>query len=158
MTCKFCGNEINEGADVCFICGQPVEKPAEAPQPEQPAPAEPVYSEPAPVAAQPSQYSDQPQPVVAPQPVAYQQPPQATPYPETPQGGKAKKSKVKDPNKVGKFLLFICALLPFVGAIVYAKNKKNDVRKVQIANATFVGLDIWLAVICVIFFVKFMLK
>ena len=159
MTCQFCGNEIDDNADVCFICGQPVAKSApayEAPQvpvyeaePQAPvyapAPQAPVYAEPQAPAGDP--YA---------QPVAAQQPVQPAPvYTNQP---KQKKSKVKDPNKVGGFLLFICAILPIVGAIVYAKNKKNDVRKVQIANATFIGLDIWLFIIIVVCVKKYMLS
>ena len=145
MTCKFCGNEISEGADVCFICGQPVEQPAEAPEREpasepvveEAAPAEAVYAPEAPVAP--------PVVAVAPAPAPA---PAAAAEPEK----KSKKKKEKDPNRVGKFLLFICALLPFIGALVYVKNRKNDARKVSIANATFVGLNIWLFIIVVVCF------
>ena len=160
MTCQFCGNEIDDNADVCFICGQPVAKSAPAAPA---APQAPVYEAP-----QAPAYEAEPQaPVYAPapqapaadpyaQPAPAQQPVQPAPvYVNEP---KQKKSKVKDPNKVGGFLLFICALLPFVGAIVYAKNKKNDIRKVQIANATFIGLDIWLFIIIIVCVKKYMLS
>ena len=38
MTCKFCGNVIEDNSDICFICGQKVEAAPAAPE----APAAPV--------------------------------------------------------------------------------------------------------------------
>ena len=51
MICKFCGNEIDDNSDFCFICGQKVEAQQVAPV----AAEENVYSEPqvsAPVAVE----------------------------------------------------------------------------------------------------------
>ena len=142
MTCKFCGNEIPDGSDVCYVCGQSVaEEGGSAPasqndevyaqQPEDVA-AEALYDENQPV--QNDNYVDP-----ASQPVA------------------SKSGKIKNPNKVGGFLLFICALFPLIGALVYLKNKNIPERKVSIANATFIGLNIKLFIIIIICVFKFMI-
>lgn len=144
MTCKFCGNEIEEGASFCFICGQPVEveaaPAAEAAPVEEAAPAaEAVVPAAAPAA-----------------PVAEE----AAPVEEGKKGKKGKKQKgPKDPNAAGKFTLFICFISAIIGLILYSKAKKagNEVKKVQIANALFLGLDIKLGIIILVLVKKFMM-
>lgn len=185
MICKFCGNEIDDGSDFCYICGQKVEEPAPA------YAAADVYSQPAaPVqtaeapayAAAPTQapaYAAAPTqapvyaaaPTQAPVAPAYAaDPTQAPAYaaaapqyvqPAEPTGKKRKKAKKpKDPNMASRAQRFFSFLLFFiVGPILYNKEKKNgnETKAVSILNATMRGLCVFLAIIVVVMIKKFML-
>ena len=155
MICKFCGNEIDDGSDFCYICGQKVEEPvpafAAADVYSQPAPsAEPAQApvaEPA-FAAAPAQapvapaYAAPAQAPVAPAYAAPAQAPAAPAYAAAPvqppvdpaayaaaveQGGKKKKAKKpRDPNMATRAQRFFSFLLFFiVGPILYNKEKKT---------------------------------
>ena len=127
MNCKFCGNEIEENAEFCFVCGQkisgePADQPAqsEAPAAETQAPA----AEPIPVAvpADAEDYAD-----VTPAQV----------------------------QKAGRFVRFISFICPLIGAIiymVYAKRGQTG-KKQSVANATMSGVCLYL-IVAILFVVK----
>lgn len=140
MICKFCGNEIDDGSDFCFICGQKVEATAPAYAAAGAAPAETAPApavEAAPVA-----------PVAAQEPAA----------PVTEEGGKKKKKKEKNP--ANGFLRFICVVLPVLGQLIglcvysSAKKKGNMDKAVAVLNSTMRGLCLWMAVVIVVMFKK----
>ncbi|MCM1363557.1 MAG: zinc-ribbon domain-containing protein [Faecalibacterium sp.] len=145
MICKFCGNEIDDGSEFCFICGQKVEVAAPAYAVagndvySQAATAEPV----APVEAAPVASA----PVEAP----------AVPV----EDGKKKK---KEKNPANGFLRFICVILPVLGQLIglcaYSKAKKkgDEAKAIAILNSTMRGLCLWMAVIIVVMFIKFVLS
>lgn len=168
MICKFCGNEIDDGSDFCYICGQKVEEPvpayAAADVYSQPAaaPAAPVQ---APVAPAPAPVAPAPAPVAAapaPAPVAA---PAAAPaaVSEAPaeQGGKKKKAKkVKDPNMASRAQRFFSFVLFFiVGPILYKKEKKNgnEAKATSILNATMRGLCVFMAIIVLVLIKKYVM-
>lgn len=164
MICKFCGNEIDDGSDFCYICGQKVEEPvpayAAADVYSQPAaaPATPVQ---APVAPAPAPVAAAPAPA-APAPVAA---PAAAPaaVSEAPaeQGGKKKKAKkVKDPNMASRAQRFFSFVLFFiVGPILYKKEKKNgnEAKATSILNATMRGLCVFMAIIVLVLIKKYVM-
>ena len=164
MICKFCGNEIDDGSDFCYICGQKVEEPvpayAAADVYSQPAaaPAAPVQ---APVAPAPAPVAAAPAPA-APAPVAA---PAAAPaaVSEAPaeQGGKKKKAKkVKDPNMASRAQRFFSFVLFFiVGPILYKKEKKNgnEAKATSILNATMRGLCVFMAIIVLVLIKKYVM-
>lgn len=161
MICKFCGNEIDDGSDFCYICGQKVEEPvpayAAADVYSQPAaaPAAPVQAPvapaPAPVAAAPA-----PAPVAA--PVAA---PAAVSEAPAEQGGKKKRGKkVKDPNMASRAQRFFSFVLFFiVGPILYKKEKKNgnEAKATSILNATMRGLCVFMAIIVLVLIKKYVM-
>ena len=161
MICKFCGNEIDDGSDFCYICGQKVEEPVPA------YAAADVYSQPAAAPAAPVQapVAPAPAPVAAapaPAPVAA---PAAAPAvaPEAPaeQGGKKKKAKkVKDPNMASRAQRFFSFVLFFiVGPILYKKEKKNgnEAKATSILNATMRGLCVFMAIIVLVLIKKYVM-
>lgn len=139
MICKFCGNEIDDGSEFCFICGQKVEMAApayaaagtEAPVAEAPVAEETAVAAPAPVVEAPAA------------PVA---------------DGKKKKK-----NPANGFLRFICVVLPVLGQIIglcvysSAKKKGNNDKAIAVLNSTMRGVCLWLAVIIVVMFKKYVL-
>ncbi len=142
MICKFCGNEIDDGSDFCFICGQKVEAAAPAYAAE--GAAAPADSQ-APVAAAP----------VAPvAPAAVE---------EAPAAAETGKKKKKEKNPANGFLRFICVILPVLGQLIglcvysSAKKKGNDAKAVAVLNSTMRGLCLWMAVIVVLMFKKFVM-
>lgn len=161
MICKFCGNEIDDGSDFCYICGQKVEEPvpayAAADVYSQPAaaPAAPVQAPvapaPAPVAAAPA-----PAPVAAPAAA-----PAAVSEAPAEQGGKKKKAKkVKDPNMASRAQRFFSFVLFFiVGPILYKKEKKNgnEAKAISILNATMRGLCVFMAIIVLVLIKKYVM-
>lgn len=157
MICKFCGNEIDDNSDFCFICGQKVE--AQQPvavmaeenvndvysQPEvqqtvdvQPATNEaPVYQQPvAPVQSAP----------VAAQPVA------AAPV-ET----KKKGRKEKDPSVASKAVKFFSFLFALIGLLLYRKAKKSgyEQKANTILNSLMTGVCVKLAIINIVLAKKY---
>ncbi|MGN1442795.1 MAG: hypothetical protein ACI4XE_02995 [Acutalibacteraceae bacterium] len=171
MICKFCGNEIDDGSDFCYICGQKVEESVPAF-----AAAADVYSQPAAAPAQ-APAAPAPAPVAASQPVQPAAPAQApvTPaaYAAAPaapnayvdgtaeQGGKKKKAKKpKDPNMASRAQRFFSFILFFiVGPILYNKEKKNgnEAKAISILNATMRGLCVFMAIIVVVMIKKFVM-
>ena len=170
MICKFCVNEIDDGSDFCYICGQKVEEPAPAfaaasavysqsaaaPVAPAQAPVAPAQAPvaPAPAAAQPVQPAA---PVQAPvPPAAYAAPVAPGTYAEgvADQGGKKKRAKkVKDPNMASRAQRFFSFLLFFiVGPILYKKEKKNgnETKAISILNATMRGLCVFMAIVIVV--------
>ena len=118
MICRFCGNEIADNAEYCFVCGQRVtadEPPAQQPQNVSEAPQ--AESSPLPVAepASPEDYADV-------DPV--------------------------DVQKAGKFTRFVCFLLPLIGVIIYLIRAKQGQtgKKKSVANATMSGVCFYLIV------------
>lgn len=167
MICKFCGNEIEDGSDFCYVCGQKVEA-------EQPA-ADDLYSqataddtqavpayaaqqtvtEAAPVYAAAQETAAQ-APVY--QPVA---PAASVDTPDTmveQQGKKKKKQKNKEVFQTKRGVRFVCFLFALIGLIIYSKAKKagNEVRATECMNAIMLGLDVKLAILCVVLAKKFM--
>ena len=164
MICKFCGNEIDDGSDFCYICGQKVEEPvpayAAADVYSQPAaaPAAPVQAPvapaPAPVAAAPAPAAPAPDAAPAAAPAAVSEAPAE-------QGGKKKKAKkVKDPNMASRAQRFFSFVLFFiVGPILYKKEKKNgnEAKATSILNATMRGLCVFMAIIVLVLIKKYVM-
>lgn len=168
MVCKFCGNEIDNNSDFCFICGQKVE-------PEQPASAAEVaanvYTQPesaAPVSEAPAAA-----PAVA---VAVAEAPEAAPVaPAAPVAApeaqvKSKKELKREKkaakkaaaaacpaSKAEKFFSFLFVL---VGLILYSKAKKkgDEAKAVVILNSLMTGLCVKMAIVIVVMVKKFMLS
>lgn len=163
MICKFCGNEIDDGSDFCYICGQKVEEPVPA------YAAADVYSQPAaaPVEAPAAPAAPAaPVPPVAPAaPEAYAAPVAPAPYGTEPeaaaQGGKKKKAKkAKDPNMASRAQRFFSFVLFFiVGPILYKKEKKNgnEAKAISILNATMRGLCVFMAIIVLVLIKKYVM-
>lgn len=178
MICKFCGNEIDDGSDFCYICGQKVEVSASADA------AADVYSqpavqttvvEPAYAAAAAAQASAAPAQAAAPAyAAAPAQAPAAPAYTAVPgqapvdpayaapvQGGKQKKAKKpRDPNMASRAQRFFSFVLFFiVGPILYNKEKKagNEAKAVSILNATMRGFCVFMAIVALVMIKKFML-
>ena len=150
MICKFCGNEIDDGSDFCYICGQKVEEPVPA------YAAADVYSQPAAAPAAPAQSSVAPAPVAAPAAA-----PAVAPEAPAEQGGKKKKAKkVKDPNMASRAQRFFSFVLFFiVGPILYKKEKKNgnEAKATSILNATMRGLCVFMAIIVLVLIKKYVM-
>ena len=150
MICKFCGNEIDDNSDFCFICGQKVEALQVAPV----AAEENVYSEPqvsAPVAVEAAEAPVYQAPVA---PVAAVAEPE-----ETSKKKKKKAKKVKDPSAASKVVKFFSFLSAIIGLILYNKAKKagNEQKAVAILNAVMAGVCVKLAVVNVVLLKKFIL-
>lgn len=135
MICKFCGNEIEDGSDFCFICGQKVENDAPATQEAAPAaaPAE------AAVAVAPAQEAP------------------AQEAPAAPLDPKEAKKAAKK-AKAGGFAKFIACLIPLIGLLMYrsAKKKGYEAKSTSILNATMVGVNLWMVVILALLVKKYM--
>lgn len=173
MICKFCGNEIDNNSDFCFICGQKVEpqQPTYAAEPaanvySQPeaapaAPEAPVYSAPEAVQTAAPVYTAPVAPAAAPaeQPVAAPAVPQIKSRKELKKEKKlAKKAAAAacPVTKAQKFFSFIFAL---VGLILYSKAKKaNETEKaVIILNTMMTGLCVKMGIVIIVMIKKFML-
>ncbi|MGN1419875.1 MAG: hypothetical protein ACI4W6_11135 [Acutalibacteraceae bacterium] len=167
MVCKFCGNEIEDGSDFCFICGQKVEANAlddvadvySQPDESAPAPVQaPVQAPEEPVAEPVATAPASQQPVATAQAVAA--PASAPAYEVQTDDKKAKKAKKpKKQYQTKKGIRFVAFLFAIIGYILYrkAKNSGNEVRATEILNAIMLGLDIKLAIVCVILIKKWML-
>lgn len=155
MYCKFCGNEIEDGSDFCYVCGQRV-------SPVRPN-TDDVYSQ-----AAPAEAATEPAPVFVPeQPVAVADPAQTQPMPaeapvaadpEQQDGKKKKKKKEKTVYQTKRGVRFVCFLFALIGLIIYSKAKKNgnEVRATECANAIMLGLDFKLAILAAVALKKFM--
>lgn len=125
MICKFCGNEIDDHSQFCFVCGQKIDAPAPEAQAQTDAlPAEPASAETLPVA----------------EPAAAEEYAAVDP---------------KDVQKAGKFTRFICFICPLIGAIIYMIRAKQGEtgKKRSVANATMSGVCFYL-IIGILFVVK----
>lgn len=118
MVCKFCGNEIEENAAFCFVCGQKIsaaDVQEESTQPEPPANPPQPEPETLPVAepASPEEYADV-------DPV--------------------------DVQKAGRFTRFVCFVCPLIGALIYLIRAKRGQtgKKRSVANATMSGVCFYL--------------
>ena len=173
MICKYCGSEIDDGSDFCYICGQKVEPvaPAFAPVNENAvynpgvveapaAPAAPVA--PATVEAPVAEAAQNAQPAYQTQVPPSFDPLQAAPVaPVEAEGGKkkkAKKKKEKTPSAAGKAARFFSFLFALIGLILYKKAKKagNEEKAVAILNALMRGLCVKMAIVCVVLAKKYM--
>lgn len=129
MICKFCGNEIEDGSDFCFICGQKVEADTAAPAvaPEAPAQAEAEAA----VAVAPVEE-------VAAEVEAAPEAPAVVLDPKA-----AKKAKA------GKFTKFIAFLFAIIGLIMYnsAKKKGYEEKAIAILNAVMTGLNVKMVIV-----------
>lgn len=162
MVCKFCGNEIDDNSDFCFICGQKVEakEPAYAAAPAanvytQPeaAPAEESVAEAAPVAEPVAEAAPAAAPVSA--SVAAQRSKKELKA-EMKAAKKAEKAaKYAIASRAARFFSFIFVL---VGLIIYSKAKKegNEEKAVVILNTFMTGLCVKMAIVIVIMAKKFM--
>ncbi len=118
MICKFCGNEIDDHSQFCFVCGQKIDAPAPEAQAKPDAlPAEPAGAETLPVA----------------EPAAAEEYAAVDP---------------KDVQKAGKFTRFICFICPLIGAIIYMIRAKQGEtgKKRSVANATMSGVCLYLII------------
>ncbi|MGN1194591.1 MAG: hypothetical protein ACI4SB_03830 [Acutalibacteraceae bacterium] len=174
MICKFCGNEIDDGSDFCYICGQKVEESVSADAADvysqpvaQATVAEPAYA----AAAANAQAAAAPAytaaPVQAPAAPAYAAAPGQAPVdpayaaPVQPEGKKKKAKKPRDPNMATRAQRFFSFILFFiVGPILYNKEKKagNEAKAISILNAAMRGFCIFMAIIVVVMIKKFMLN
>ena len=118
MICKFCGNEIDDHSQFCFVCGQKIDAPAPEAQAKPDAlPAEPAGAETLPVS----------------EPAAAEEYAAVDP---------------KDVQKAGKFTRFICFICPLIGAIIYMIRAKQGEtgKKHSVANATMSGVCLYLII------------
>ncbi len=118
MICKFCGNEIDDHSQFCFVCGQKIDAPApEAHAKPDALPAEPAGAETLPVS----------------EPAAAEDYAAVDP---------------KDVQKAGKFTRFICFICPLIGAIIYMIRAKQGEtgKKHSVANATMSGVCLYLII------------
>ncbi|MCM1544031.1 MAG: hypothetical protein NC110_01920 [Ruminococcus sp.] len=142
MICKFCGNEIDDGSDFCFICGQKVEAAA------------PAFVAGAEANAQPVAVAEPAAPVA-----------EATAAPvEAPVAPTEEGKKKKEKNPANGFLRFICVVLPVLGQLIgicvysSAKKKGNMPKANAVLNSTMRGLCLWMAVVIVVMFNKIVMK
>ncbi|MGN0467249.1 MAG: hypothetical protein ACI4GY_00815 [Acutalibacteraceae bacterium] len=164
MVCKFCGNEIEDGSDFCFVCGQKVETNSldnvadVYSQPDEPIQAQAAESVEAPVQAAPAPAAVpvEQQPVATAQAVAAPVAPAYEAQTDDKKSKKAKKPKKQYQTKKG--IRFVAFLFAIIGYILYRKAKKsgNEVRATEILNAIMLGLDIKLAIVCAILIKKWM--
>ena len=169
MVCKFCGNEIDDNSDFCFICGQKVEPQKDAFAAE---PAANVYTQPEAVPAAEAFEADAAVAVATEEPVASQEPvaeaaPAVAPVAET-RSKKEIKAELKAAKKAAKaekyaiasraarFFSFIFAL---VGLIIYSKAKKegDEEKAVVILNILMTGLCVKMGIVIILMVKKFML-
>lgn len=168
MVCKFCGNEIDDNSDFCFICGQKVEAQKDAyvaepaanvyTQPEAAldadnfdvaaaavATAEPAASEAEPVAAAP---------VAAPATEIRSKKEIKAELKSAKKAAKAEKYAVA--SRAARFFSFIFAL---VGLIIYSKAKKegDEEKAVVILNTLMTGLCVKMGIVIIFMVKKFML-
>ncbi len=163
MVCKFCGNEIDDNSDFCFICGQKVEPQNDAYVAE---PAANVYTQPeAPVAAEAEAVAEAPAAVATAvaEPVAEPAAPAAeirskkeikAELKAAKKAAKAEKYAVA--SRAARFFSFIFAI---VGLIIYSKAKKegDEEKAVVIVNTMMTGLCIKMGIVIIIMIKKFML-
>lgn len=132
MICKFCGNEIEDGSDFCFICGQKVEA-SEAPAT---APSE-AAAETA-VAVAPAEAAEEPKAAV-----------EAAPEAPAPVLDPKAAKKAAKKARAGKFAKFIAFLFAIIGLLMYRSAKKNgyEEKATSILNAVMLGLDVKMVVV-----------
>lgn len=169
MVCKFCGNEIDDNSDFCFICGQKVEAQKDAFVAE---PAANVYTQPEAVAEDADNFDVAAAAVATAEPaVSEAEPvaaaPIAAPVAET-RSKKEIKAELKAAKKAAKaekyavasraarFFSFLFAL---VGLIIYSKAKKegDEEKAVVILNTLMTGLCVKMGIVIVLMVKKFML-
>lgn len=182
MICKFCGNEIDNNSDFCFICGQKVEpqQPAAVAEPvanvySQPAEpvapavpeavqaAAPVYAAPAAPEAAAPVYAAPAAPAAAP---VYAAPAAPASAPAAPVKSKKELKKEKKLAKkaaaaacpVSKAQKFFSFLFALVGLILYSKAKKNNEteKAVIILNSLMTGLCFKMGIVIIVMIKKFM--
>lgn len=159
MICKYCGSEIDNGSDFCYICGQKVE----AEQAVYASTNDNVYSQPAQSVEESVSQTVAEAPIEAPvqQPAAYQPQPQAAPVQaevETKKG--KKKKKVKDPSVAGKGVKFVAFVFALIGLLLYRKAKKAGYQEkaVAILNALMLGLCVKMAIANIVMAKKYLLS
>ena len=127
MICRFCGNEIADNAEYCFVCGQRVT--ADNAQPEPPKPEAPVQDEPqvAPVSepAAPEEYA-----AVDP-------------------------ADVQKAGKFTRFICFLCPLIGVIIYLIRGKQGQTGKKK-SVANATMSGVCFYLIIAIVVVVMKSM--
>ncbi len=168
MVCKFCGNEIDDNSDFCFICGQKVEPQNDAYAAE---PAANVYTQPE--AAPAAEAFDAAVAVATEEPAAIEEPvADAAPVAAAPVAEIRSKKEIKAELKAAKkaakaekyaiasraarFFSFIFAI---VGLIIYSKAKKegDEEKAVVILNILMTGLCVKMGIVIILMVKKFML-
>ena len=155
MICKFCGNEIDDSAEFCFICGQKVSEEATV----YVAGDNDVYSHSEAVPAEPSnEFSAEPQEVTGEPYVALAEPEsenERDEFAEAVQELKALKEKIKG---IG-FERFICFMFAIIGLILYASEKsKGNIEKANaLLNALMTGLCVKMGIVILIMGKKYFL-
>lgn len=166
MVCKFCGNEIDDNSDFCFICGQKVEPQKDSYSAE---PAANVYTQPE--SAPAAEAFDADVAVATEEPVAFEEPvaaaPAASPATEirSKKEIKAELKAAKKAAKAEKYAIasraarFFSFLFFFVGLPIYFKAKKegDEEKATVIINTMMTGLCIEMGIVIVILVKKFML-
>ena len=155
MVCKFCGNEIDDNSDFCFICGQKVE--AKEPAYAAAAPAANVYTQPEAAPAT--------EPVAEPEAVASAPVSAAAVSQRSKKELKAEMKAAKKAAKDAKYAIasraarFFSFLFALVGLIIYSKAKKegDEEKAVVILNTFMTGLCVKMGIIIIFMVKKFML-
>lgn len=162
MVCKFCGNEIDDNSDFCFICGQKVEakEPAYAA-----APVANVYTQPE--AAPADEPTAEAEPVEAPaaEPVAAAPVSASVAAQRSKKELKAEMKAAKKAEKAAKYAIasraarFFSFIFVLVGLIIYSKAKKegNEEKAVAILNTFMTGLCFKMCIVIGVMIKKFML-
>lgn len=149
MICKFCGNEIDDSSEFCYICGQKVSDEATV----YVAQGENVYSQP-----EAESESSVPQEVIGEPYVALAEPESVTErdeFAEAVQELKALKEKIKG---IG-FERFICFMFAIIGLILYASEKsRGNIEKANaLLNAIVTGLCVKMGIVILIMGKKYFL-
>ncbi len=167
MICKFCGNEIDDNSDFCFICGQKVEakEPVYAA-----APAANVYTQPEAAPAEEPFVADDPFVestddafVSESAPVSPAAAAVATAQ-KTKKELKAEIKAAKKAEKAAKYAIasraerFFSVLFALVGLFIYSKAKKEgeDEKAVVIYNIFMTALCVKMGIIIILMVKKFM--
>ena len=115
MICKYCGNQIDDNSDFCFICGQKV-NPIDA------------ENAPAGIAVQEKYYLDQNAPYDS--------------APDMSQNSDIFDEPEVEVVKASKFVRVISFIFAIIGLIIYAVKKKKgkDGEAISVLNAIMTGL------------------
>ncbi len=128
MVCKYCGNEIDDHSEFCFVCGQNIaSQPADDQADAAAAPDTSAQT------GETLREADGAQPLPVAEPAAAEDYAAVDP---------------KDVQKAGKFTRFVCFICPLIGAILYmvCAKKGETGKKHSVANATMSGVCFYLVI------------
>lgn len=142
MICKFCGNQIEDNSDFCFICGQKVGGSSEQGEPENTEENKYFLSEDAQEEIPAEQVEELPEDF------------EDTEDPEDSEDYEEPEIVVVNASKFVRLVSFLFAI---IGFIIYAAKKKKgkDGEAISILNAIMTGLCVKMSVLILFLFKKF---